>query len=335
MISCTIWYHIHNYGGWQQAPAWIVSQEDQWWIVMIQGHSRRWARSIHYLRVQPGLGNVISWYKMRRWQWELEGVPNPCWCRFCYPMSFPKSLSPIVSVDTLSAVRNHVWDWRAKPLHPTSSGKTLHHNLSSSHSCRKPEYSAIFYWSARQIKPSQRTASFVTMTEYSWSNQSLVAVLWQRCGQGRQGGWSMSTIIFQAPMLETSNSLVTLLAVCCFCLPLQLALLLGPHPPWFWVLHCFCAASAITSRSWLCHQVYLGSEVVQLDGMWSRVPHFPHRMNWAESAAFHFNRLTWVGRKSYINLKSMLILEGYSHFRFAHEISCGTYPSQAVDALCV
>ena len=131
---------------------------------MIQGHSRRWARSIHDLRVQPGLGNVISWYKMRRWQWELEGVPNPCWCRFCYPMRFPKSLSPIVSVDTLSAVRNHVWDWRAKPLHPTSSGKTLHHNLSSSHSCRKPEYLAIFYWSAWQIKPSQRTASFVTMT---------------------------------------------------------------------------------------------------------------------------------------------------------------------------
>ena len=58
---------------------------------------------------------------------------------------------------------------------------------------------------------------------------------------------------------------------------------------------------------------------------------FPHWLDCNESAAFH---LTVVGRRSYTDLSSILILDGCSLLKFDQERFLGTTLSQAVVAHC-
>ena len=68
-----------------------------------------------------------------------------------------------------------------------------------------------------QLKlPSKGTMSSAIMSECSWSDQKTrsgrgrVTAMWT----GKTREWPRSTIIFQAPILEISDSLASLLAVC-------------------------------------------------------------------------------------------------------------------------
>ena len=146
----------------------------------------------------------------------------------------PLSASIFSRVWTPSAVMNLTRDWQVNPLHPTSTGKTLHPHMPSSHFCCRSEYLTIFCSLAQLIGlPQPGTVSSGIMTKRSWSDQitrlgwSLVTTMWA----GKTRGCSRSTIIFQTHMLETSDSLVLLLTIFWGFPMLQQTRLLGPRFP--------------------------------------------------------------------------------------------------------
>ena len=223
-------------------------------------------------------------------------------------------------------------DWPATPVHPTSTGKTLHPHLVSSHSCCRSEYLAIFRLLAQLMLPSKRLWALrlwlnildlslaqsklklcsanhrpgywsnlpcdwpSTAWAYSeqeaenrpWSGQ----VMWQQCGLGRQGDDlgqpSSSRPLYLRPVT------ILFLADCWGFPPAATNWISWTSASWIWVLHCLCTASAITFRTWLCHQVYFDSDATQIDRMCTRVPCFPHWLYWIESGTFQSKRLTGV-----------------------------------------
>ena len=173
---------------------------------------------------------------------------------------------------------------------------------------------------------SQGTVSSAIMTECSWSDQrtrsgwSRVTAMWA----GKHGDDLGQQSFSRAPILENSEYLVPPQAVCCVFLLLLQTGSLGPRPLGFepcitFVLH------QQSSSGLLCHRVYFDSEAAQLDRICSRVLRSLHWLHWAESAAFHFTKLTGVWRRSYIDLGIILILDGCSPVKFVQKDFAGNW----------